>query len=150
MNHSLVALFDFFKKIDNKYVEPEAYVGHVPPKPIPQSKPTGWQEGLWDIADNLKAPVATATTNVELSTQLNERSIMNYIAIIQTLIATVKAVEELMPNGSGKDKLAAVLATVSGIFNEVVGILPQLTTVISVIVAGFNASGLFKKTAVAA
>lgn len=142
-----MGIFNFFKRIDEKYEEPEVYAGHVPPKPIPQPKPTDWKVVNW----NSEAFVASATTTVEQSTQLNEGNAhMNYIALVSTLISTIKAVEALLPNSTGKEKLDLVVATVEGIFGEVTSILPQLTSLIAVIVTGFNKLGVFTKKAVAA
>lgn len=70
---------------------------------------------------------------------------MNIIKLIPTIIATVKAIEELMPEGKGADKLAAAIATIEGVVGLVQEQLPALTKLIAAIVTGLNALGIFKK-----
>lgn len=72
---------------------------------------------------------------------------MQYIILIQTIIAAVKAIETLLPNSTGKEKLQAVLATVDGIMGDLTTSLPAIEAFITVVVAGLNASGAFKKKA---
>lgn len=72
---------------------------------------------------------------------------MNYFVLISTIISAVKAVEALMPASAGKDKLAAVVSIVEGIVGSVAASLPAVEQLVAVVVAGFNAVGLFKKKA---
>ncbi len=71
---------------------------------------------------------------------------MNYILMIQTAIAAIRAVEALMPSSQGKEKFDAVIAIIEGVFGGVQSILPQVTPIINLLVAAFNASGVFKKS----
>jgi len=73
---------------------------------------------------------------------------MNYLVLIPTIIELIKSIEILLPQSSGKDKLAAVIAAVANIAGEASDIAPKLTPLISAIVAGLNILGIFKKKAV--
>ena len=54
----------------------------------------------------------------------------------------------MLPQGSGQEKLAAVIATVEAIYGALGEAMPAITNFIAVVVQGFNAVGLFhKKTA---
>ncbi len=69
----------------------------------------------------------------------------NIITLIPTIIATVKAVEAMLPNGSGKEKLDAVIATVEGIYGALGEAMPAVANFIAIVVSGLNALGIFKK-----
>ena len=75
---------------------------------------------------------------------------MNYLLLLKTLVAAVKEIESLMPQSAGKDKFDAAIALVEGVVGDVQALLPQLTPIVSLVVAGLNAAGIFKKSAPAA
>lgn len=66
---------------------------------------------------------------------------MQYVMIIQSLLSLIKAIEQFMPESSGKDKLAAVLAALEGLYGQV----PNVVPVINTFVATLHASGIFTK-----
>jgi hypothetical protein len=68
---------------------------------------------------------------------------MNYLLLIQTLIAAIKSVEQLMPASSGKEKFDAAVALVEAVVGEVSPMLPVLASLATMLVNGFRASGLF-------
>ncbi len=70
---------------------------------------------------------------------------LNIFKLIPIIIALVKSVEELMPESTGKDKLEAVITAVEGIAGTVGAQLPAIQQLITVIVSGLNAIGVFKK-----
>ena len=69
---------------------------------------------------------------------------MNYILVIKTLTASIKAVESLMPESSGKDKFDAAIAMVEAVTGSVQGALTALHAVATIIVTGLRATGVFK------
>lgn len=72
---------------------------------------------------------------------------MQYIILIQTIIAAVKAIETLMPESTGREKLQAAIATTEGIMGSLATSLPAIEAFVAVVVAGLNASGAFRKKA---
>lgn len=70
---------------------------------------------------------------------------MNVFAIIKIVVGAVQAVEQLLPQSKGKEKLDAAIAVVTEVVGDVVPILPALEKLIETIVKGFNALGIFKK-----
>lgn len=66
---------------------------------------------------------------------------MQYVLIIQSLLSLIKAIEEFMPNSTGKEKLDAVLVALTGLYGEV----PNVTPVINTFVATLHAAGIFVK-----
>ena len=81
---------------------------------------------------------------------------LQLLALIASLAAPImdlaKAFEASMPDSPGKDKLAAVLAAVRVLIEGIddlgatwAEIEPRVTQVITVIVAAFNAAGVFRK-----
>lgn len=71
---------------------------------------------------------------------------MNYITTITTVIDAVKAIEALMPSSTGKDKLDAVLTTISNTVGLIESQIPAITSLIGAIVSILNAAGIFKKS----
>lgn len=69
----------------------------------------------------------------------------NILTLIPIIISAVKAIEQMLPSGSGQEKLAAVIATIENIYGALGDAMPAITNFIGVVVAGFNAIGLFKK-----
>lgn len=69
---------------------------------------------------------------------------MNYLVLIRTAIAAVKAVEELMPDSAGKDKAAAAIELISGVLGDVTAQVPALMSMFTVIVNLLRSIGLFK------
>lgn len=70
---------------------------------------------------------------------------MNYMLLLSTLIAAVKAVEQLMPDSPGKEKFDAAVAMTEAVVGSVSPMIPALLTVATTLVTGFRASGLFTK-----
>lgn len=70
---------------------------------------------------------------------------MNYLLIINTLIASIKAVEQLMPDSKGKEKFDAVIVMIESVVGSVSPLLPALEMIATTLVHGFRASGLFTK-----
>lgn len=84
-----------------------------------------------------------------LNTNIKESQMNNVLVLIPTIIDLVKAVEVLLPQSSGKDKLDAVLAALGNIVGEVSNLAPVVTPLIAAIVKGLNALGIFTKKPVA-
>lgn len=72
-----------------------------------------------------------------------------FLLILQTLpsiIAAIKAIESAVPgSGQGAAKLDAVLNLVLAVESSFNSALPQLTAVITTLVALFNKTGAFKQ-----
>jgi hypothetical protein len=63
------------------------------------------------------------------------------IQLLPLLIQTIKAVEEVVPvSGAGKEKLNTVISIMQVANDAVTQLVPQLTTIISSIVALMNAT----------
>jgi len=72
--------------------------------------------------------------------------IMTVLSLFPAIIAAVKSVEEAIPgSGNGKAKLDIILNSVLAIGEAAKSMVPIITSVIGVVVAGFNAAGVFKK-----
>ena len=84
-----------------------------------------------------------------LNTNIKESQMNNVLVLIPTIIDLIKAVEVLLPQSSGKDKLDAVLAALGNIAGEVTNLAPVVTPLIAAIVKGLNALGVFTKKPVA-
>jgi len=170
-----MGIFNFFKKIDEKYEEPDPIRrGHIPPKPMPLpiTAPAKVDWGsvtvvdgkymtlingeLYESVDNVRwskeAPVASATTTVEQSTQLNEGNTnMNVITLLQAVFEIVKLIEAALPDSDGKSKFDAAIALIEQQAGDFVkDKLPLVTTFINGAVKLLNIIGTFKKKAVAA
>lgn len=72
---------------------------------------------------------------------------MNYLILISTLISAIKSIEQLMPTSPGKEKAEAVITLIEGIIGSVSPLLPAIQSLITMIVTGLNASGVFSKKA---
>ena len=73
---------------------------------------------------------------------------MNYLILIQTMIAAIHTVEALMPDSPGKDKFNAALAIVEGIIGDVKAQQPALEKLATTVVNALRLLGVFKvKTA---
>jgi hypothetical protein len=58
----------------------------------------------------------------------------------------VKVIEETIPgNGNGKAKLDIILNSVLTVGDAAKSMVPVITNVIGIVVAGLNAAGVFKK-----
>jgi hypothetical protein len=69
------------------------------------------------------------------------------LQLIPALIATIRAIEEAIPGeGMGEQKLAAVRGILEAAEAGSLAIWPALEKVIAVLVATFNATGVFKKS----
>lgn len=67
------------------------------------------------------------------------------IQIIPALIQLIKGIEDVLPNaGLGADKLKAVREIIEAAYEGASEIWPVLEKVISVLVALFNKTGVFK------
>lgn len=71
----------------------------------------------------------------------------NLTTLIPLIVNTIKAVETMLPNGTGKEKLDAVIATIEAIFGALGEAMPAITNFIGVVVGGFNMLGIFRKKA---
>lgn len=69
----------------------------------------------------------------------------NILTLIPVIVNAVKAIEQMLPQGSGQEKLAAVIATIESIYGALGEAMPAISNFIGVVVAGFNAVGLFKR-----
>lgn len=72
---------------------------------------------------------------------------MNYLLTLQTLIAAIKAVEQLMPGRKGKEKFDAALALVEAVVGDVTPIIPALQSIATLVVTGLRATGIFAQKA---
>ncbi len=73
------------------------------------------------------------------------------LKLIPSIIAAIRAIEETLPDTvPGKVKLQAILDIAVQVDSTVSNIIPQLTNTISILVALFNATGLFKSKKVVA
>ena len=70
---------------------------------------------------------------------------MNYILIVQTLVASIKAVEQLMPDSPGKDKFDAAIALVESVAGSVQSVLPALQAIATLVVNALRVTGVFAK-----
>lgn len=70
----------------------------------------------------------------------------NIMALFKAVVDCVKLVESLLPASAGKDKLDAVLAMVEQLFGPLTELIPKIASMVTVIVATFNAIGVFKKS----
>lgn len=69
---------------------------------------------------------------------------MNYLLLIQTLISSIKTVEQLMPDSTGKEKFDAAIAIVEGVIGTVTPLIPALLALATTVVNGLRAAGVFK------
>lgn len=70
---------------------------------------------------------------------------MDYVRLVPTIINSVKAIEALMPQSSGKDKLDAAIKMIEEVYGVVSENLPQIIAFITTLVSLFNSIGIFKK-----
>jgi hypothetical protein len=68
---------------------------------------------------------------------------MNYMLLIQTMISSIHAVEQLMPESTGKQKFDAAVTMVEAVIGDVQPMIPALTMVATTIVNGLRAAGVF-------
>ena len=78
---------------------------------------------------------------------LPKEKTMNFLLLISTVASSVKSIEALMPASPGADKLNAAIALTESIVGTVQPVLPAVEGLVSTLVAGFNAVGLFTKKA---
>jgi hypothetical protein len=72
--------------------------------------------------------------------------IMTVLSLFPAIIAAVRAVEEAIPgSGNGKAKLDIILNSVLAVGDAAKTMVPIITNVIGIVVAGLNAAGVFKK-----
>ena len=69
---------------------------------------------------------------------------MNIIALIPTIIDIIKALEQLMPESAGKQKLDILIATIETTVGEVIENKPALEKLVSAIVSILKVVGVFK------
>ena len=74
---------------------------------------------------------------------------MNYILVLQTLVASIKAVEQLMPDSPGKDKFDAAITLVESVAGSVQSVLPALHAIATLVVNALRVAGVFAKKAAA-
>ena len=66
--------------------------------------------------------------------------------LIPALITAMKAIEEVIPGqGKGEDKLAAIRAILEATNAQIGALWPTVQTVIGILVALFNKTGVFTK-----
>ena len=94
-------------------------------------------------------PVRTAGPVINISTQHNLKGTqMNYLKLIPTILATIHALEDLLPDSTGAEKFKALVDIIENIVGSAVENLPALQKFVSVVVAGLKALGIFKSKAV--
>jgi hypothetical protein len=69
---------------------------------------------------------------------------MNYLLLIQTMISSIHAVEQLMPESTGKQKFDAAVTLVEAVVGDVQPMIPALMTVATTVVNGLRSAGVFK------
>jgi hypothetical protein len=69
---------------------------------------------------------------------------MNYLLLIQTMISSIHAVEQLMPESTGKQKFDVAVTMVEAIVGDVQPMIPALMTVATTVVNGLRSAGVFK------
>lgn len=74
---------------------------------------------------------------------------MNIIALIPTIIDIIKALEQLMPESAGKQKLDILIATIETTVGEVIENKPALEKLVSAIVSILKVVGVFKSRSAA-
>ena len=62
------------------------------------------------------------------------------------ILAIIKAVEEVMPPSSGKEKLEFAIGCIEKIIGDIVAIKPLVESIITLAVKMFNQAGVFKKS----
>ena len=72
---------------------------------------------------------------------------MNYFLLIPQIIATVKALEELLPDTPGKQKFEMLLKTLEDIYGTVVENIPALEKFVTAVVNIAKVLGVFKSKA---
>lgn len=71
-------------------------------------------------------------------------TLLQILQALPAIIAAIKAVEQAIPgSGQGSAKLDAVLAIITSAEASFTQCLPQLTTIVSVLVGLFNKTGVF-------
>ena len=69
------------------------------------------------------------------------------LQLIPALITALKAIEEAIPgSGKGEQKLSAIRGILEAVDGSITSLWPQISSVISVLVTLFNATGVFKKS----
>jgi hypothetical protein len=72
--------------------------------------------------------------------------LMTVLSLMPVIITAVKSVEEAIPgSGNGKTKLAIILDSILAVTAEAQALIPAITSIIGIVVAGLNAAGVFKK-----
>jgi hypothetical protein len=75
------------------------------------------------------------------------QNVLVILQLIPAIITVIKALEESIPGqGQGEAKLAAVRQILESIDAVSKAVWPSLQKVIEILVATFNATGVFKKT----
>lgn len=73
---------------------------------------------------------------------------MNYLSVLQlipTLIEVIKVVEAVYPNsGQGKSRLELVIDLMTSLNANLVPLIPQITSVVGVLVSFLNKIGVFE------
>ena len=68
------------------------------------------------------------------------------LQLIPALITALKAIEEAIPgSGKGEQKLSAIRGILEAVDGSITSLWPQISSVVSVLVTLFNATGVFKK-----
>ena len=74
-------------------------------------------------------------------------NIVIILQLIPALITALKAIEEAIPgSGKGEQKLSAIRGILEAVDGSITSLWPQISSVISVLVTLFNATGVFKKS----
>ncbi len=74
-------------------------------------------------------------------------NIVIILQLIPALITALKAIEEAIPgSGKGEQKLSAIRGILEAVDGSITSLWPQISSVISVLVNLFNATGVFKKS----
>jgi hypothetical protein len=74
--------------------------------------------------------------------------IMTVLSLFPAIITAVRAIEEAIPgSGNGKAKLGVILNSVLAVDEAAKTMVPVITSVVGVVVAGLNTAGVFKSGA---
>ena len=104
-------------------------------------------EAVMPYKDSWQARYIEAQIDELKQTKLKE-SQMNYLKLIPTILATIHALEDLLPDSTGAEKFKALVDIIENIVGSAVENLPALQKFVSVVVAGLKALGIFKSKAV--
>jgi hypothetical protein len=71
---------------------------------------------------------------------------MNILTAIPVVFEVVRSIEQLLPEGKGKEKFDAAFAMFQQLYNDISVAVPVVTALINTAVALLNLKGEFKKS----